>query len=341
MAESYWEQAARGAKPNAGTTFLTNPTAYTGMTPGGFDWNNVLVSGNGVGGGSQNGPAWDASQASNLQRAATMRQKSLQDRLFAEAGQQQAAQKAATQSRLDEVKAGYKERRATAAASFKGAGQLGVDEINRHFDQLVGRTRSQMTASGLGQTTIPGTTIAGIERDRAAALRDAASRNGIEASGVDMQASGDYLNFLTNINDNFDAGPLAELARANGQATQNQLDPSAFGGNFFPNPGAGVLGGSAYGFDAYDGGGGGGGYNAGYAGNGLSPEETAMYFGGQQQQPQRPAAVKPTGRNVSVAQQDMDQRRFFANQQLQQQAQLRRKQAPANQFGLEAAMWGY
>lgn len=340
--ESYWERASRGAARNAGTTFLTNPTANTGMTPGGFDWDNVIVSGQGAGyGASQMGPAWDAANATQGGRV----EQSLQTKLFKQAQQAQEAQQAAVKSRLDEQINGYKERRSTAAKAMKGAGKIATDEINRNFDNLVGRTRGQMQSSGLGQTSIMGTTVAGIERDRAAALRDAASKSAMDATSVDLQTSGDYLNFLGGIEDEFDQEGLVDLAKENGEGTQNQLDNSAWGG------GGGMMGFGAapFGANPYGGagsygipgaGGGGGGYPAEAFGpqnqQWLTPEEQQQLMG---QNPQvNPAATRTNRRLPQAALQvHTAAQQLLANDRMRQgaavlQAQARRRMAERNGF---------
>jgi hypothetical protein len=256
MAETYWEQAARGAMPqNGGWTSLVNPLANTGQP---IDLNALVPQQR----SSIMGPAWDAANAAGTQQRNVRRELSNREKVVKQARDAQIAQQEAQKSRLDEAIVGYKARHTKATEAFAGAGKSATDEINRHYDALIGRTRQQMTQGGLGQTTIPATTISGIERDRAAALAAAGSQVATQATSADLQASGDYLNFLGNIQDEFDIDPLLDLSRAEGQATQDQLDPSAFGGNFFAGAmGQGaMIGGSAYGGMAGGGYGFGGGY---------------------------------------------------------------------------------
>ena len=215
----------------------------------------------------------------------------LRDKVFAAAQKAQEDYQAAVKSQMDQVFEGYKARRDAAAASLKQLGNTNVADVNQRYDTMLGQVRSRANASGMGGTTALAGQEAMIERERQAALaRARGQRAGMEIDTM-SQLEGDRIRSIENMNiAPPDMSTMLELARMEGQATQDQLQPAAWGGGGGGYGGMmapAMIGGSAYGGFASNGfnipgaamgvGGGFLGASGGGGGRGKSPMQLASY----------------------------------------------------------------
>lgn len=97
-------------------------------------------------------------------------------------------------ARYNDILGGYNDRYARNMQRMEGAGQAGMADINRRFDELMGQQTGRLVDRGWGESTVADSLYKGIERERAAELarlqEDLAQREAVMDSSLSQDTLG-------------------------------------------------------------------------------------------------------------------------------------------------------